>query len=385
MAVSLFYFTILMKQINKSGLLLLVLLMLLPAIAAGRTIYNSVDNRFGGLMPAESIRMMGRYRAIEGDLLIDESGFDMRTTTLDTLSVTAINYRYQLRLANLNNKEGHCVDVTNQMTRKTVRLTSTEWGAVVNANGRHEVLVLLRCDNTNPYDDLTDRRFMTITVVERNGRDTTVLASKQIERGVNLTDGMNVLCMDVSANGLRVSIGNHELHQVIEVATERPQGAVNVGYATGAGARVAIERTALSFSTNNTVSVNTSWTHESLAEHFAESTDPLEGFWTYLDRDMDDTRLRLGGRYTIAVVAAEAGYDIIYVEGAQVMKKQWSCGMLKGHLSTTHFTDTYVAMWVDATLQMMSQDVQASVENGVILTMKFPVYASQVRFAKSIQ
>lgn len=59
--------------------------------------------------------------------------------------------------------------------------------------------------------------------------------------------------------------------------------------------------------------------------------------------------------------------------------------MLKGHLSTTHFTDTYVAMWVDATLQMMSQDVQASVENGVILTMKFPVYASQVRFAKSIQ
>ena len=99
---------------------------------------------------------------------------------------------------------------------------------------------------------------------------------------------------------------------------------------------------------------------------------------------MKDEWLRLGGRYTLAVVRADDGYDLIYINGAQVKKSQWQTGMLKGHITKTMFTGNYDATWIDATQEPIDKDVQATIENGVILTMSFPVFGSQVRFAKVI-
>jgi len=127
------------------------------------------------------------------------------------------------------------------------------------------------------------------------------------------------------------------------------------------------------------------WTLKELDEHFANSNNPLEGYWRYLDRDMEDQWLRLGGRYTLALVKEQDAYDLIYIEGAQVNKRNWKIGMLKGKLKPTLFVDNFEAEWIDATMEMIDKDVQANLENGVILTFKFPVFKSQVRFQKVIQ
>ena len=58
--------------------------------------------------------------------------------------------------------------------------------------------------------------------------------------------------------------------------------------------------------------------------------------------------------------------------------------MLKGHMTKTIFSGNYDGMWIDATMEPIDKDVQASIENGVILTFSFPVFKSQLRFAKVI-
>ena len=51
-------------------------------------------------------------------------------------------------------------------------------------------------------------------------------------------------------------------------------------------------------------------------------------------------------------------------------------------MKKTIFSSHYDLMWVDATHEPITQDAYASVENGVLLTLKFPVYKSQIRLSK---
>ena len=193
---------------------------------------------------------------------------------------------------------------------------------------------------------------------------------------------MNTLCIDVDDHGINVSIGKEELHEVMEANIARPAGPVRVGYLVGAGARVAVERAVLTIENDHQVSPVTTWTLDALDEYLVQSADPIEGYWKYLDRDMQDEWLRLGGRYTLATVRSDSGYDLIYIEGAQVKKSMWQPGMIKGHMTKTAFSGNYDLSWTDATMEPIGEDAYATVENGIILTLYFPEYRSQVRFAK---
>ena len=366
--------------------LMLVLLMGIVVDAHGKSYYNSISNEFGGLYPHPGMRMQGRYKAIEGDRLVDENATMATAMGLDTIQVTSTAYRYQLRLANTNNKQGKTRSIKNPMTGEKTTLTSTEWGLVFNRDDDgNYCAVVLSCDNSAPFDDITDKRSMHVSLVQRANNVMKTLATAEVTHGVSLEDDLNTICVDVDGRSVSVSIGKKELEKVIEAEVIRPAGAVRVGYLVGPGASVSIERAVLTIDNEKQVAATTtSWTTEALDEHFAQSADPVEGYWKYLDRDMQDDWLRLGGRYTLAVVQAGEGYDIIYIDGAQVMKSQWQPGMLKGHFSKTIFSGNYDLMWIDATMEPIDKDAYATIENGVILTLSFPVYKSQVRFAKVI-
>ena len=119
--------------------------------------------------------------------------------------------------------------------------------------------------------------------------------------------------------------------------------------------------------------------------HAAENIIIIGYVKNILDRDMEDTWLKLGGRYTIALVETDNGYDVIYVDGAQVKKSQWITGMKKAEMNKTIFTDNFNGKWFDSTLEAIDQDVYVTFESGVILSFKFPVYKSQVRFSKVLE
>ena len=351
-----------------------------------KSYYNSISNNFGGLFPHPGMRMQGRYKAIEEDRLVDENATMATAMGLDTMNITSTAYRYQLRLANLNNKQGKTRSIKNPMTGQKTIITNTEWGLVFNRddNGNY-CAVVLSCDNSTPFDDITDERTMQISLIQRMNNEVTELANKRLTRGVSLEDELNTISVDVDDRHVSVSVGKNELEHVFEVQIERPVGTVRVGYLVGPGASVSIERAVLTIENEQQVAAtSTTWTREALDEYFAQSADPVEGYWKYLDRDMQDDWLKLGGRYTLAVVRADDGYDIIYIDGAQVKKSQWQSGMLKGHIKKTVFSGNYDLMWIDATMEPISEDTYATIENGIILSLYFPVYKSQVRFAKVI-
>lgn len=349
----------------------------------GKSYYNTASNNFGGLFPHPGMRMAGRYKAIEEDRLIEENATMATAITRDTMHIHAINYRYQLRLANLHNKQGKTMSIKNPMTGSKTDLTSTEWGLVFNVDEHGDYCaVVLSCDNSAPYDDITDQRLMTIKVIRHTEGNTTILGQTTMGKGVSLEDDLNTVCVDVDEHGAHVSIGKEELHQVMDVEVARPAGPVRVGYLVGAGALVSLERAVLTIEHDKQVSPAATWTVDALNEHFAQSADPIEGYWKYLDRDMQDEWLRLGGRYTLAVVSTADGYDLIYIDGAQVKKSMWQAGMTKGHMTKTVFSGNYDLTWTDATMEPIGEDAYATVENGVILSLFFPEYKSQVRFAK---
>ena len=367
----------------KGRIYLLIVLLVGALIAEGKSYFNTVDNNFGGLFPNPGMRMQGRYKAIEKEFLIEENASPVDASTIDTMQINSTIYRYQLRFANLNNKQGMTKSIKNPMTGGKTTITSPQWGMIFNRDKKNNYCaVILSCDNSAPYDDITDQRSMQLTLVQRVNGTTNELASTTLNRGVSLEDGLNTLCVDVDDRGVRVSIGKDDLQQVLEANVNRPTGAVQVGYLVGPGSRVAIERAVLTIDNDNQVATTSLWTLDALEEYLNNSTDPIEGYWKYLDRDMDEKWLRLGGRYTLAVVRADDGYDIIYIDGAQVKKSQWEPGMLKGHIIKTIFTGNYDLTWVDATLEPINEDTYATIENGVILTLNFPVFKCQVRFAK---
>lgn len=371
---------------RKLYVLLIVLLVGTALEGLGKSYYNSVRNNFGGLYPHPGMRMQGRYKAIEDDRLVDENATMANAMGFDTMKIHSSSYRYQLRLANTNNKQGKTRSIKNPITGERTNITRTQWGLVFNRDkDGNFCAVVLSCENSAPYDDITDQRSMQVTLMQRTGREETILAQTSLTKGVSLEDDLNTICVDVDERGVKVSIGKQDLQPVLEADVKRPTGAVQVGYLVGPGASVSIERAVLTIDNERQVANSTLWTVEVLDEYFAQSADPAEGYWKYLDRDMQDDWLRLGGRYTLAVVRADDGYDLIYIDGAQVKKTMWQTGMLKGHMTKTIFSGNYDLTWIDATMEPIEKDAQASIENGVILTLSFPVYKSQVRFAKVLE
>lgn len=333
------------------------------------------------------MRMMGRSKVIVDDRLVEENASIGTAITLDTMKVNSISYRYQLRLANLNNKQGKTISVKNPMTGERTAISNPEWGLIFNYdnNSGNYCAVVLSCDNSTPYDDITDQRTMKVSIVHRADQESHELAHTLLTKGVSLEDDLNTICVDVDELHVTISIGKNELQQVLEADITRPTGAVSVGYLAGPGARVAIERAVLTIENEKQVGTSTTlWTREGLDAYLEQSADPVEGYWQYLDRDMQDEWLRLGGRYTLAIVRADDGYDLIYIDGAQVKKSQWQWGMLKGHMTKTAFSGNYDLRWVDATMEPIERDAYATIENGIILTLHFPIFKSQVRFAKAI-
>lgn len=361
--------------------LLLVLAFIAVITASGRTHYSTIHNGFAPLQCARP-----QQARFDGDFLVADNSSAQPLMVIDTTAIGAKAYRYQIRVANEHNapRRSYKVIATdgNQM-----RIASPVWGMVfdMNQNGTDYWAVMLQCSNSDVNDDLNDRRAMTASLVHyRSDGDIDTISQQVLDKGVNLHSGFNTLQAQVSQDEIIISIGDKELKQIIQAARHAPPYPVKAGCCIGGGAKVKIERSVLALSAGESVSEHTSWTLETLQQHFDSSIDPNEGFWVYQDRDMEEKWLRLGGRYKLAVVATSTGYDIIYIDGAVTRNELWTPGMLKGRMTETIFSNHYDLMWIDATLQPISEDAYATFENGVLLNLKFPIYKSQLRLSKVI-
>ena len=356
-------------------------------VMSARSHYATVYNQFGSLVSAVSWAQHGNLACemVDNRLTVD-NGSSHSIAIADTTFVPASGYQYLVRAAALHNQPGRSYVVTDSLGNKK-RVERTSWGVIfAYANPSHYMHVEISSFNSNFYDDLTDKRQMTVEVWRHQGNSANRICSIPLDDGVDLYDGLNTLMVSVDKGQAVISVGKKKLKAVATVElSDDDVSLVKTGLFLGAGSKIAVERTVLSTQSDPPRRVATTWTRESLDQHFAISSDPLEGYWQYQDRDMEDKWLRLGGRYTVALVASHGGYDIIYVDGSQVNAPQWQFGLLKGHISRTIFDGHYDLVWIDAMFAPITHDAYAAFENGVLMTLSFPVYNSQLRLSKVLQ
>lgn len=120
-----------------------------------------------------------------------------------------------------------------------------------------------------------------------------------------------------------------------------------------------------------------------LESYLKTSTDPHEGLWTYLDRDMDHTSVSLGGNYMLATVKEGDAYDIIMIHGAEAYSAAWPALRVKGRLRPTVFMHHFDLDWTDASGSAVKAESSATILEGTILTLSFPLLKTAIRFSKS--
>lgn len=330
-----------------------------------RSHYATVHNRFLSLTRniSEQLPHDAKHFIQDDKLIIDNSSSVMTTITDTTL--LGNEYTYAVRASQMNKRNA--------------------WGVIFNyadTNNYHYAIV--DTENKALFDDINDKLVMRISTYQCVNGEHQLVAEKLLEKGVDF-GGLNTLSVTVNGQEANIYFGKKKLQPACRIALDRSlKRPVKAGVCLSPNSKIAIERTVMTTNDNPVTRHETDWTIQSLSQYFMASSDPMEGFWQYLDRDIDDNVLRVGGRYTIAIVSAESGYDLIYIEGAQVNASHWKVGMLKGHINKTIFDGHYDLKWFDAMFAPIEQDAYATFDNGVLITLNFPVYRSQIRLSKKL-
>lgn len=251
---------------------------------------------------------------------------------------------------------------------------SRQWWGMEFDNG---LAVSMRRGNT-AYGDAADTRYVRLQI--RQGDS--LLLDRRFDKilAVDRNRGVSLI-VSFSADGMVEVMGGETVPKLLfsgEIDAHIPSSVTLV-----ADGKLRIDGLVAEIEPDRVAPLITEWTSESLSNRFAASRDPLEGFWTYFDRENDPLYARPGGRYTLACIADDdGGYTLIYVDGAQVNASQWRAGMIKGRLIPTPFRDQYDLIWYDAEMLPITADIHARVEQNALMTLSFPLLKTTLRLAK---
>lgn len=122
-----------------------------------------------------------------------------------------------------------------------------------------------------------------------------------------------------------------------------------------------------------------------LEGYFAESEDPMEGYWMVFDRELEESLLKLGGTYKLACTREGDDYLFSYIEGAGVNSDNWNLGDDKIRLKSTPFTGVYDVEWIDSMKEPLNKGISAQTGIGGTLLIQFPYQSSKIRLRKISQ
>lgn len=124
------------------------------------------------------------------------------------------------------------------------------------------------------------------------------------------------------------------------------------------------------------------YTNSHIIEQISRTDDPMVGYWTIFDRELEESLLKLGGEYILACIKEDNAYLMIYMDGANINKKAWDTGMVKAILHSTSFDGIYNVEWYDVEKSPLSHDIRAQKGDGNTLIIQFPYQSSRIRLRK---
>ena len=229
--------------------------------------------------------------------------------------------------------------------------------------------------------DIHNKSGAVVEVVKFSNGKKNTLYKEEINSGINSDGGYNSVCLLYDGRSMAVQIGERHLKTFFVIDAPQFEYPFKVGTVTGPRSVTQVKRIQFHSKLQAEKANLTGYTYQQIDSIIAKSRDVKEGYWLYLDRIMDGEKSRLGGKYRLAIVRNGAGYDVLYMSGAEVYPHIWKPLMLKGRLEDTQFVDNYNAVWYDAKKKEIKDEGYATFADN-ILTIHLPLQGMEVRFQK---
>lgn len=257
--------------------------------------------------------------------------------------------------------------------------SSQEWGIVWNYKTDKDFnYVKIVCGNLC-YGDFLDQRYADVIIGNCQNGINSIIESKRLYKGVDTSTEYNSLLLEWNNNVAKFFVGNKELKFVTKLDIDNRKGLY--GIYTNESLRV---MSLVADSKSNLKNkLSTEWTLEKIDNYLIKSNDPKEGYWEYLDRDNNDKKAKIGGRYKFALIREGEDFIILYISGAVTNKSSWKPGMIKGKLKSTIFENHYDLVWYDSMFEPIETDAHADITDDIILNLQFPIYESSFRLYKT--
>ncbi len=230
-------------------------------------------------------------------------------------------------------------------------------------------------------NDIIDKSGAIVEIAKFTEGKRSVLYKEEKSSGINVDEGYNSVCLLYDGESLSVQIGERHLKTIFVVHQPHFEYPFKVGTYTEPESVTQVKRIHFQSKTMLEKANLTTYTYQYIDSVVANTKDYKEGYWLYLDRIMGGEKSRLGGKYRLAIVRNGAGYDVLYMSGAEVYPHIWKPLMLKGRLEDTQFVDNYNAVWYDAKKKEIKDEGYATFADN-ILTIHLPLQGMEVRFQK---
>lgn len=326
------------------------------------------------------------YTTINDNNLIFSNQTFNKIFNVAYFDTTDSEYTFEVKIASLNNNEAKSYKYYDR-DGKRHRLCNPEYSVVWNyQDSINYRCITVRCNNIYP-NDFYDERTLDVEISDCIDGKKNSLFTKRMTSGVNLYSDFNVFSIRVKDGKQNIYLGNRYFLHLAEIDDVNIKGKNGLGLAAGVASKLSIERIVLKTKKSPEIMLQTSWDLSRLSDYMSSITDdPLEGYWCYFDRKLDQEKLMLGGEYKLAIVKSGKGkYDIIYFSGAKTNGKRWKLGMKKGALSSTNFEGNYNLEWYDSMMEPFKKNVYAILINSSLLELHFPIQDSVVRFTRCIK
>lgn len=217
-------------------------------------------------------------------------------------------------------------------------------------------------------DGITSPRLLWRIVERRNGVDSLLAKGDDALRD---PAGTFTLSLTASSAGARLRAGSTTLAVDIPVAFDRDS--------TASLGLIASRDVSMSEHTLRTVDAPALRPYPAptadIERRIAESTDPAEGIWLYLDRDTDPSKANPAHVYTLATVADGKGaYTIVDISDP-------AAPVVKGSMAPLPFEGHYTLIWHTADGRCLDTDNAAVISHaGTVLALSFPMHSATLRF-----
>ncbi len=320
-----------------------------------------------------STRGFGPAGAPGAPLTISNSGADTLECRLPVSARFATDFTF--RLTNRHNAPAKSYPYMEK-DGKRHKVRHPGWSLfLIDCNGDRLDFNVMTTDS--PTDEMTPPEVVVTTVTPAGNGDPVRKNS-----GLDCFCGENQFRFKV-ADRARFYGGNRTQHLLSETMrfipvmagiSVAPGGCVEIDHITGSLSPVSVTETAAERQWSDTAL---------LRERLLNPVDRNEGLWEVYDRQLEETMLRSGGDYRLAMLRDGKDYELIYVDGADKNPEIWRPGMVKARLVATPFDDVYDVVWLDAGMNPVPGDIKAQLIPPSLLSVSFVSRSSTLRLKRT--